>query len=435
MSTPESTDEISVSRHVLRHLGARDAGDVHSLDAHLPRYHLLDAILGFEEHFPACGLRVELRGTGGLKAKTPAGPTIHDLLNAGYKRFGTLGERTLRCAPGRARPVPTSCIWLVSEGEHAGVFWIVDGGYTVFVWGAVRCGRESEAWGRGLLERLRQRVREASVFRGHTCRPVAINVHHMDLAFVDGGARPPVQVAAPLQHELEHAFLDFRLNRELLARHGIRVRRGLMLAGEPGTGKTSTCRYLKQRLPDHTFFLVSAKLYGLLEGVFKTAARLAPAVVVIEDVDLIARSREAQGPSWVMGDLLNLLDGLEDRDDVSVVVTSNSWKFLERALVDRPGRIDHVITYGLPDAGERGRLLEALAGKVELPPEREPLIELTDGLTPAQIEEVVDRAAVASLAREGAAAWSRRVTAGDVRLAVEALRGRTSTARPRRISL
>ncbi|MFV2066766.1 MAG: AAA family ATPase, partial [Pirellulales bacterium] len=95
---------------------------------------------------------------------------------------------------------------------------------------------------------------------------------------------------------LERNLIRFVAQRDQLRAHGMSTKRGLLFYGPSGTGKTHTIRYLLSKLPGHTSLLVTAEQIGLLEEYLSLARLLEPAIVVLEDVDLIARKREQQGP-------------------------------------------------------------------------------------------------------------------------------------------
>src|SRR5271156_5327121 len=94
------------------------------------------------------------------------------------------------------------------------------------------------------------------------------------------------------------------------------------------------------------------------------ARLLQPAMVVIEDVDLIASNREAMGPceESMLNKLLNEMDGLKEDADILFILTTNRPEQLEGALSNRPGRIDQAIEVPLPDDVGRGKLIQ-LYGK------------------------------------------------------------------------
>ena len=134
------------------------------------------------------------------------------------------------------------------------------------------------------------------------------------------------------------------------------------------------------------------------------ARALAPTMVVLEDVDLIAQERgqpfQPTGP--LLFELLNEMDGLRDDCDVIFVLTTNRADILEPALAARPGRVDLAIELPMPDAVARQRLFELYVRGLELcDVDLETLIARTDGASPAYIKELVRKAAVLA-ASEGA---------------------------------
>src|SRR5258707_11402735 len=90
------------------------------------------------------------------------------------------------------------------------------------------------------------------------------------------------------------------------------------------------------------------------------ARLLQPAMVVIEDVDLIARDRDEMGPceESMLNGLLNEMDGLKQDADILFVLTTNRPEQLESALAGRPGRIDQAIEVPLPDDIGRQKLVQ-----------------------------------------------------------------------------
>src|SRR6266567_2821947 len=101
--------------------------------------------------------------------------------------------------------------------------------------------------------------------------------------------------------------------REQLKSLRFQARKGLLFYGPPGTGKTHTIHYLASQLPDHTTLLITAEQVGLLSEYMQLARFLQPAMVVLEDVDLIARSRTSMHGTCeesLLNNLLNEMDGL-----------------------------------------------------------------------------------------------------------------------------
>ena len=206
---------------------------------------------------------------------------------------------------------------------------------------------------------------------------------------------------------LDRNVLSFVGHRARLRELGQSTRKGILLYGPPGTGKTHTIRYLASNLPDHTTLIITAEQIGGLGQYMSLARLLQPAMVVIEDVDLIGRSREMMGGACevsLLNRLLNEMDGLKEDADILFVLTTNRPEELEAALASRPGRIDQAIEVPLPDDIGRDRLIR-LYGK-GLPLGDTIVSEAarrTQGVSAAFIKELMRRVAQASIVRDGGA--------------------------------
>lgn len=182
---------------------------------------------------------------------------------------------------------------------------------------------------------------------------------------------------------------------DLLRRHGQHLKRGVLLYGPPGTGKTHTVRYLLSRLTDATVVLLAGNaLARLLPQAVGLARRLQPAVLVLEDIDLVAEDRsQTPGGTPVLFDLLNRIDGVASDADVTFVLTTNRVAAVERALTQRPGRVDLAVEIPRPDAQARERLLRLYAEGTDLDlPDASRLVAGTDGVTASFMRELVRRA-------------------------------------------
>ena len=146
------------------------------------------------------------------------------------------------------------------------------------------------------------------------------------------------------------------------------LKRGILLYGPPGTGKTLTVMYLATQMAGRTLIIVTGLGMGGLGTIGQFARVLAPATVVVEDVDLIAQERGMPGQqtSPLLFELLNQLDGLAEDADVLFILTTNRPDILEPALAARPGRVDLVVELPTPDAGGRARLLRLYARGLEV---------------------------------------------------------------------
>jgi hypothetical protein len=217
------------------------------------------------------------------------------------------------------------------------------------------------------------------------------------------------------------ALLDRNVSGFVTARDGIKAlrfpaKKGLLFYGPPGTGKTHTIHYLASQLQDHTTLLVTAEQVGLLGEYFRLARFLQPAMMVIEDVDLVAREREQMhnpGQETLLNKLLNEMDGLREDADVLVLLTTNRPDHLEPALSSRPGRVDQAIEFPLPDEDGRARLVKLYSRGLEVPGEvRERIVSRTKGASPAFIRELMRRSAQFQLERGGAPALDQAAVDG-----------------------
>jgi ATP-dependent 26S proteasome regulatory subunit len=217
---------------------------------------------------------------------------------------------------------------------------------------------------------------------------------------------------------LDRNVLDFVGNRPQLRQLGQSTRKGILLYGPPGTGKTHTIRYLASNLPGHTTLIITAAQVALLAQYMSLARLLQPAMVVIEDVDLIARDRNRMGicDEVMLNGLLNEMDGLKQDADILFVLTTNRPEQLESALASRPGRIDQAIEVPVPNDAGRKKLVQ-LYGK-GLPLSDAVVSEAaqrTEGVSAAFIKELMRRVAQASIARDG----GTTVESGDISEALD----------------
>jgi hypothetical protein len=196
---------------------------------------------------------------------------------------------------------------------------------------------------------------------------------------------------------IERQSLDATKYRDALLAAKRRLKRGLLLHGAPGTGKTLTAMYLASQMKERTVIMVTGRGMSLIAHACSMARGLQPAMIVIEDVDLIAEERTAQGNcnTAVLFELLNQMDGLADDADILFLLTTNRPDILEPALAARPGRVDQAFEVPLPDAECRQRLFDlysdGLTVKID---DMQPFIKRTEGASAAFINELMRKAAL-----------------------------------------
>ncbi len=177
----------------------------------------------------------------------------------------------------------------------------------------------------------------------------------------------------------------------------LRPKRGVLLVGPPGTGKTTVGRALAHRLKSK-FFLIDGTFIAGVQGfyhrvneVFQEAKHNAPAIVFVDDSDAIFQSGEELG---LYRYLLTMLDGLESESagQVCVMLTAMDVGHLPPALI-RSGRIELWLEMRLPDVTARAAILDQLTAgltTVFAGLDLRRLVEATDGFTGADLKRLID---------------------------------------------
>lgn len=254
--------------------------------------------------------------------------------------------------------------------------------------------RATAATVRDEIERL---IREHDVFRGQVLS-FGLSEHHGNqlLTFLPRPTLRADDVVLPdgVLASIERHVVRTPEQTEVLRRYAQHLKRGLLLYGPPGTGKTHTVRYLLSRLPECTVFVLSGiAMIRHLRATTALARRLAPSVIVVEDVDLIAQHRDSMEGNPVLFELLNEMDGIGSEADVTFVLTTNRVDAMENALTQRPGRVDLAVEVPKPDPDCRERLLRLYAAGTPLDlPTADSVVAATEGVTASFIKELVRRA-------------------------------------------
>lgn len=194
--------------------------------------------------------------------------------------------------------------------------------------------------------------------------------------------------------KVERQVLGVARHRERLLAAGQHLKRGVLLYGPPGTGKTHTVRHLLGASPTTTAIVLAGQSLSLVRLATEIAHALQPAVIVLEDCDLISEDRSFHdGPQPLLFEVLDAMDGLGADADVAFLLTTNRADLLERALAQRPGRVDLAVEVPLPDDAARGRLFRLYANGLPLTDDAlEDAAARTAGVTASFVKEVIRRA-------------------------------------------
>jgi hypothetical protein len=350
---------------------------------------------------------------------------------AGFARLIEQGRNAARAAPpqyeevdiGRGETVRClkNGLWLLREAEVPYVVVLTQTedygrGSSLTLEVAVPPGDRGVAICTRVFEALERKLSRDSCYRGRVLSLEAgyqfagyaqrIRVHELEAVPREGVILPERTLAL-----LERNVVLFAEQRRSLRELGLSTQKGLLFHGPPGTGKTHTVRYLASRLRNHTTLLITAEEVGLLPEYMALARLLQPALVVIEDADLIARNRSERAgicDEVMLNRLLNELDGLREQADVFFILTTNRAEALEPALASRPGRIDQAVEFPLPDEDCRRRLVRLYARGLSVPdPLMTEMAQRTAGVSPAFIKELLRRVAQCHLESGNPATVSR----------------------------
>ncbi len=274
------------------------------------------------------------------------------------------------------------------------------------------------------LGRLQTRAHELNVYRGKVLSftfsewgSFGLEFHRLPTLTRDDLILPETDLDA-----IERHTIGVAAHAEQLRDAGRHLKRGLLLFGPPGTGKTFSVMYLCGQMPGRTTVLLSGQAAPTLGQAAAIARSLQPSMLVLEDVDLVAmeRTMPGMGSNPLLFQLLNEMDGLDEDADVIFVLTTNRVELLEPALAARPGRIDQAVEIRLPDSACRRRLLDRyLRGMQTEVGDLDTVIERTEGVSAAFLKELGRRAAL--VAAESSPSEQLVVRDADIEAALDDL--------------
>lgn len=256
-----------------------------------------------------------------------------------------------------------------------------------------------------LLAELRALMDRENVYRGQmlsftVCDDGSLQIHFLRRAQV---RRTEIVMPKGVLESVEQHVVGIAHHRDTLRSLGQHLKRGVLLHGAPGAGKTMTVRYLASHLADSTVIVLTGVGLRAITPSCQMARMLAPSLVVIEDVDLIANERHQVGHETnpLLFALLNEMDGIDGDADVAFLLTTNRADILEPALAQRPGRIDLAVEIPLPNAACRRRLLRQYGKPLGLKfADSADLVARLHGVPASFIKELLRRATVNALHRD-----------------------------------
>ena len=203
-------------------------------------------------------------------------------------------------------------------------------------------------------------------------------------------------------------IVEFLKNKDKFKALGARVPRGVLLAGEPGTGKTLLARAIAGEANVPFFATSGSDFSGIIVGLgvakikemFEMAKRNAPCILFIDEIDAIGQKRSAhsfndQDREQTLNQLLIEMDGFANETGIIVIGATNRPDMLDAALL-RPGRFDRQVKIELPDLAGRDAILNLHAKKFKISPDVQlkDVARGTTGFSGADLENLLNEGAL-----------------------------------------
>jgi cell division protease FtsH len=216
---------------------------------------------------------------------------------------------------------------------------------------------------------------------------------------------------AGLELEIQEVMdiINFLKNKDKYQALGISLPKGIIFYGSPGTGKSLLAKAIAGESGVPFYYVSASDLVADMEvsseaklsSIFSQAVATSPSIIFFDEIDNFTRSRtemRMNGTETVLQELLIQMDGLEKKDNVLVIGSTNRLGFLDDALL-RSGRFDRKISFEKPNREDRVKILEYYANGKRLDDnvDIEEIADYTSGLTGADIESIMNDAGLLAI--------------------------------------
>lgn len=204
-------------------------------------------------------------------------------------------------------------------------------------------------------------------------------------------------------------IVDFLKNPDKYVKMGAKIPTGVLLVGEPGTGKTLLARAVAGEAGVNFLSISGSDFVEMFVGVgasrvrdlFEQGRKMAPSIIFIDEIDAVGRARGAglggghDEREQTLNQMLVEMDGFDTKDGVIVLAATNRPDVLDSALL-RPGRFDRQVVVSLPDIKEREKILGVHAAKIPMEEgvSLEKMARATPGMSGADLANIVNEAAL-----------------------------------------
>jgi cell division protease FtsH len=249
--------------------------------------------------------------------------------------------------------------------------------------------------GTDMTDLLSQWIEYGRIHNVYKGKKIDANCQFLELAAISwDDIILPTEIVSTIRSQVDELFLYG----DYLKANGMSLKRGVILAGDPGTGKTLLCKMMSKEVPGTVVYAMPHHLEsaGNIRSVCEMAKDLAPCVLIIEDIDWIAENRDDSFNAGAVIELMNYLDGVQEFNDIITLATTNNVDKIEAAVKNRPGRFDRVFTIPKPNKSCRDRMIRSFMNKFIVGDDFDyaNVVQNTDDLSGAHIHEICKTAAL-----------------------------------------
>lgn len=264
-----------------------------------------------------------------------------------------------------------------------------------------RCAKKWEDHVEALFNAVEEHLMAHSIYKNKVIEGVGADGHNPTIIDPYNVDRTKAVYTAPVERALENSIFGVIRQAEALRRHGINLGEKILMAGTNGSGKTLAAAITLQYAKEYGWTAIKCRPDEDINKVIAFAERLAPAVVIIEDVEKLMDPANTGSPAK-MEQLLDLFDGAGAKGrEVLLVMTTNHEYELSKSML-RPGRIDRIIKVGAMDSDSLERLVKVVVGEERVREvDFETLGNVFIDCTPVWITQAIARAERSVIIRTG----------------------------------
>lgn len=287
-----------------------------------------------------------------------------------------------------------------------------------------------------IIARVKELAKEQNLYKGHAISPVfpemtdKPNLADFLPQFINFGDVSEDQLifSEEIQRLVRDTIYTPIEHTSDCRKYGISLKRGVLLEGPYGTGKTLTAAVVSKKCKQNGWTFLYLKDITKLREAIEFARRYQPAVLFSEDIDQVLQTPD--GREAKVNDILNSIDGVEaKKSELMVILTTNNVHNITTAML-RPGRLDAVIPVRAPDEKTVQKLVRHFSGALLAPNQDLTQVgELLKGQIPATIQEVINRAKLGAV-RSSSESGSLLITSSDLETAARGMLAHMELLKP-----